>query len=407
MAMVFCRGCGKEIHESAPTCPHCGAPQGLPTAGEKAIPDGVKGWSWGAFLLNWIWAIGNRTWIGLLALIPYLGFIMAIVLGIKGREWAWKNKEWESLEHFNRVQRKWSAWALGIVGVSLCIAIIGIVAAIAIPAYHDYTTRANAAKAEVATQEAMAKQQAAEAAQATQQQAEEEMQAKLREAEEKGRRDAEERMRQEQAAAQPAPAQTATTPSATPTAGNLLEKATACANLQACMRVMMEGADPRSPEAIQVAATRIGEFNKAQRGDRKTARDLNKQALDDFRNNNAPSAINLLTKAAETDPADVEIQSNLGFIAIRANRLDIAEQALGKALLLDSRRTSNWLPVAEYFALKGDGESSIRSLLLGYEFSSNKEKTLAFFEDKSTTSEIEAMRPIYVSALQKIRESAR
>jgi len=24
MAMVFCRGCGKEIHESAPTCPHCG-----------------------------------------------------------------------------------------------------------------------------------------------------------------------------------------------------------------------------------------------------------------------------------------------------------------------------------------------------------------------------------------------
>lgn len=25
--MVFCRGCGKEIHESAPTCPHCGAPQ--------------------------------------------------------------------------------------------------------------------------------------------------------------------------------------------------------------------------------------------------------------------------------------------------------------------------------------------------------------------------------------------
>ena len=25
MAMVFCRGCGKEIHDSAPTCPTCGA----------------------------------------------------------------------------------------------------------------------------------------------------------------------------------------------------------------------------------------------------------------------------------------------------------------------------------------------------------------------------------------------
>jgi uncharacterized membrane protein YvbJ len=28
MAMVFCRGCGKELHETAPTCPQCGAPQG-------------------------------------------------------------------------------------------------------------------------------------------------------------------------------------------------------------------------------------------------------------------------------------------------------------------------------------------------------------------------------------------
>lgn len=27
MSMVFCRGCGKEIHQTAPTCPFCGAPQ--------------------------------------------------------------------------------------------------------------------------------------------------------------------------------------------------------------------------------------------------------------------------------------------------------------------------------------------------------------------------------------------
>lgn len=25
--MVYCHGCGAEIHNSAPTCPHCGAPQ--------------------------------------------------------------------------------------------------------------------------------------------------------------------------------------------------------------------------------------------------------------------------------------------------------------------------------------------------------------------------------------------
>lgn len=32
MSMVFCRGCGKEVHETAPTCPSCGAPQRVPNA---------------------------------------------------------------------------------------------------------------------------------------------------------------------------------------------------------------------------------------------------------------------------------------------------------------------------------------------------------------------------------------
>ncbi|MEW8506835.1 MAG: hypothetical protein AB2598_09000 [Candidatus Thiodiazotropha sp.] len=98
------------------------------------IPEGVRGWSWGAFMFNWIWAIGNRTWIGLLALIPYIGFVMVIVLGVKGREWAWRNKRWESVEHFQRVQRLWSIWGLAFAGM----AILGIVAAIAIPAYQEY-----------------------------------------------------------------------------------------------------------------------------------------------------------------------------------------------------------------------------------------------------------------------------
>ena len=30
MNMVFCRGCGKQIHETAPSCPACGALQNLP-----------------------------------------------------------------------------------------------------------------------------------------------------------------------------------------------------------------------------------------------------------------------------------------------------------------------------------------------------------------------------------------
>ena len=148
--MVPCRGCGHELHETAITCPHCGAPQGATmiatTSGSGAVPDGVKGWSWGAFLLNWIWGPFNGTWIALLCLVPYIGFVMCIVLGVKGREWAWKNKRWDSLEHFNRVQRKWSIWG-GVLVVGTFV--IGILAAIAIPAYQDYVQRSRSGRTQV------------------------------------------------------------------------------------------------------------------------------------------------------------------------------------------------------------------------------------------------------------------
>jgi TM2 domain-containing membrane protein YozV len=36
--MVFCRGCGKEIHESAVSCPQCGAMQTIPTTDKRLLP---------------------------------------------------------------------------------------------------------------------------------------------------------------------------------------------------------------------------------------------------------------------------------------------------------------------------------------------------------------------------------
>lgn len=97
---------------------------------EKSIPDGIKGWSWGAFLLNWIWAIRNRVWIGLLTLIPYIGVLVAIWLGFKGREMAWKARQWESVEHFDQAQKKWSQWGVGIWTTSMALGILGVVIAL-------------------------------------------------------------------------------------------------------------------------------------------------------------------------------------------------------------------------------------------------------------------------------------
>jgi hypothetical protein len=52
--------------------------------------------------------------------------IMAIVLGVKGNEWAWRNKRWDSIERFKKVQRTWMWVGIAILIVSL---IVGALAA--------------------------------------------------------------------------------------------------------------------------------------------------------------------------------------------------------------------------------------------------------------------------------------
>ncbi|MGH6676795.1 MAG: hypothetical protein ACRECE_11325, partial [Xanthobacteraceae bacterium] len=49
----------------------------------KAIPPEIDRWNWGAFLLNWIWGIGNNTFIALLTLVPFVGFVMPFVLALQ------------------------------------------------------------------------------------------------------------------------------------------------------------------------------------------------------------------------------------------------------------------------------------------------------------------------------------
>lgn len=76
------------------------------------VPPEIDRWNWGAFLLNWIWGIGNNTFIALLMFVPFVNFVMAFVLGVKGSTWAWQNKRWESVEQFKAVQKKWAKWGV-------------------------------------------------------------------------------------------------------------------------------------------------------------------------------------------------------------------------------------------------------------------------------------------------------
>ena len=131
-----CPECGAEISPEVKFCGQCGqdvtqtvvkevakpAPRVRPraeagveenTSGQGSlavIPEEIRGWNWGAFVLGWIWGIGNNVWLAFLGLIPFAAPIMAVILGLKGNEWAWRSKRYDSVERFTATQDTWSKW---------------------------------------------------------------------------------------------------------------------------------------------------------------------------------------------------------------------------------------------------------------------------------------------------------
>lgn len=90
-------------------------------SGDTAVvPAEIDRWNWGAFLLTWIWGIGNNTYIAFLMFVPFVNLAMPFVLGAKGSAWAWRNKRWASVEAFQGTQRKWARWGL----VALTLAVV-------------------------------------------------------------------------------------------------------------------------------------------------------------------------------------------------------------------------------------------------------------------------------------------
>jgi serine/threonine protein kinase len=74
----------------------------------EVVPDEIQGWNWGAFLLPWLWLWTNQVWLGLFCFVPQIGWVMAISMGAKGNEWAWKSRQWRSIEQFKAHQRGWA-----------------------------------------------------------------------------------------------------------------------------------------------------------------------------------------------------------------------------------------------------------------------------------------------------------
>lgn len=74
----------------------------------KDVPDEIRGWNWGAFMFNWVWGIGNKTYLPLLVFIPVFNIVWIFIVGARGNYWAWQNGNYKDIETFKAVQATWN-----------------------------------------------------------------------------------------------------------------------------------------------------------------------------------------------------------------------------------------------------------------------------------------------------------
>lgn len=115
-------------------------PEGNGIVSQAEIDRELSKWNWGAFFFSWIWAICNGIYWPLVVLIPYIGWMSAliinVILGVKGSAWAWKAKSWSSLDDFKTTQKKWSMWALYIFLGTIALGVLsGLIAGILIAGF--------------------------------------------------------------------------------------------------------------------------------------------------------------------------------------------------------------------------------------------------------------------------------
>jgi TM2 domain-containing membrane protein YozV len=141
MGMVFCRGCGKEIHETALSCPNCGALQ------NTAMATSTKSQSVAALLAAFLGGFGiHRFYLGkIVSGILYLIFCWTGIPGIFVIAFM-SQEEWATKYNNGRISAPVNGGIKILALVFPIIFVISILAAIAIPAYHDYTVRARAAQ---------------------------------------------------------------------------------------------------------------------------------------------------------------------------------------------------------------------------------------------------------------------
>ena len=174
-----------------------------------------------------------------------------------------------------------------------------------------------------------------------------------------------------------------------------------CANVKTCLGQTLKAAAREDVDSVRSLATRIEGFGKPDLGNRTVSRKLNNEGLEALKADNPAAAADLFRKGLAENPRDVEIAGNLGFALVKAGKAAEAVEVLTNALQLDPRRSSTWTPLAEALALAGRKEESQAALWVAFQWSGNRDKSLAFYADRSEKEA--ATRPALAELYSTVR----
>jgi len=126
-------------------------------------------------------------------------------------------------------------------------------------------------------------------------------------------------------------------------------------------------------EFIQNKKT-LDALSKPQHQNRAAAREFNTEGLRLLSQKEYSLAVRQFQLGTEADPADVELQANLGYAQLKGRNSADAVRTLFGALAFSSERVSSWTALGQSLAALGDEGNAVAAFQIGYRFSGNKEK---------------------------------
>ena len=140
------------------------------------------------------------------------------------------------------------------------------------------------------------------------------------------------------------------------------------------------------------------------KGDNKSARQLNNQAIAFIRSQHYEKAVPLLEKASQLDPSDIEILNNYGYVLMKTNQLDQAKSVLESVLSIKPDRASAWANFGDIMALKGDNNLAVAAYINTFRFSKDREKTARYFKNQWNSETNQVIRSSISTAMTKLAQ---